>query len=180
MTSQHPPLRPSPTYTSQREMAFTFANLLDCKSSITDTLTKQFHKRYIGFYLSLTFKSVHCVEASRNRTGLVGTIFLTFQVDSSVGFGESTIIVTQVNVYQTECISVSYTGDNQKQLAPLLFRIQKTVIEQFMIINDPDTIQQSTIRFVETIQEELCAVALHPDRMSRLIQNHGIEILNNM
>lgn len=161
-------------------MAFTFANLLDCKSSVTYILTKQFQKRYIGFYLSLTFKSVHCVEASQNRTGLVGTIFLTFQLDSSVGFGESTMIVTQVNVYRNECVSLSYPGDNQKQLAPLLFRIHESVIEQFMIINDPDTRQQATSRFVETIQEELWALALHPDRMSRLIQNHGIEILNNV
>ncbi len=161
-------------------MTFTFANILDCESSVTYTLSNQFQKRYVGFYLYLTFKSVHCVEASRNNIGLVGTIFMTFQVDSSVGFGESSIIVTQVNIYRDECVALAYTGDNQKHLAPLFARIHDSVIEHFMIISDPDTRQRATHRFIEAIHEELVATALHPDRIGRLIETHGIESLDNL
>lgn len=176
------PLRSSPNtqHTSQRKMPFTFANIQDCESSITDTLTKQFKKRYVGFYLYVTFKSVHCVEASRNNIGLVGTIFLTFQVDSSVGFGETTIIVTQVNIYRDECIGIAYTGDYAKQLTPLFTRVHESIIEHFMILSDPDTRQRYTSRFIELIHEELCARVLHPDRVGRMIDEHGIESLDNL
>jgi hypothetical protein len=161
-------------------MAYTFANILDCESSVTHTLSNQFQKRYVGFYLYLTFKSVHCVEASRNNAGLVGTIFMTFQVDSSVGFGESIIIVTQVNIYRDQCVALAYIGDNEKHLQPLFSRIHKSVIEHFMIISDPDTRQRATSRFIEAIHEELVATALHPDRIGRIIETHGIESLDDM
>ncbi len=160
-------------------MAFTAKNLTDFAPAITYTLTKQFKKRYVGFYLYVTFKSVHCVPASPNTHGLVGTIFLVFQVDSRAGFGESVILTTQINVYRDECISLAYTGDNEKQLAPLFSVIHNMLIDTFMITYDPDTRQRYTHRFLETIHEELCAKALHPSRVERLIETYGIEILDN-
>ena len=161
-------------------MAFTFAHITEFMPTIGHTLEKQFKKRYVGFYLYLTFKSANCVEASPNRQGLVGTLFLHFQVDSSVGFGESVILTTQINVYRDECISLAYTGDNEKQLAPLFSVIHNMMIDTFMITYDDDTRQRYTHRFLETIHEELCAKALHPDRVGRLIDAHGIEVLDNL
>jgi hypothetical protein len=160
-------------------MAFTAQNITDFAPTISYTLTKQFKKRYVGFYLYLTFLETHCIVASPNTHGLVGTIFLTFQIDSRVGFGESTILTTQTNVYNNECISLTYTGNNEKQLAPLFSVIHTMLIDTFMITYDPDTRQRYTHRFLETIHEELCAKALHPDRVGRLIDTYGIEVLDN-
>ncbi len=49
-----------------------------------------------------------------------------------------------------------------------------------MILSDPDTRQRYTSRFIEAIHEELVAAALHPDRIGRLIETHGIESLDTM
>lgn len=161
-------------------MAFTFANLAEFTPTIAPALKKQFKKRYIGFYMSLTFNSAHCVEASQNTVGLVGTLFLTFQIDTAVGFGMTEMFVTKINVYHDALFSVSYTDYNDKQIAPLIAKIHDTLIERFMLTYDPDTRQRATHRFAETIHEELCAAALHPDRIGRLINSHGIEIMDNM
>ena len=161
-------------------MAFTFANLAEFTPTISPALKKQFKTRYIGFYMSLTFKSAHCVEAGRNSVGLVGTLFLTFQIDTSVGFGMTEIFVTKINVYQDALFSVSYTDCNDKQIAPLIARIHTSIIDNFMLAYDSDTRQRATHRFAEMIHEELVATALHPDRIGRLIDSHGIEIMDNM
>lgn len=161
-------------------MAFTFANLTEFTSTIGPALEKQFKKRYIGFYLSLTFKSANCVEAIPNRRGLVGTLFLHFQVDSSVGFGDSFILTTQINMYHDRLLSLDYTGDNEKQLKPLFSKIHDSLIERFMITYDSDTRQCYAHRFTETIHEELIATALHPNRIEKLIDQYGIEILDTM
>jgi hypothetical protein len=161
-------------------MAFTFAHITEFMPTIGPALEKQFKKRYIGFYLYLTFKSANCVEASPNRQGLVGTLFLHFQVDSSVGFGDSTVITTQINIYSDGPAALAYAGEHEKQLTPLLTRIHETLVERFMITYDSDTRQRYAHRFAEMIHEELVAAALHPDRIGRLIESHGVEILDSM
>jgi hypothetical protein len=159
-------------------MPFTFENLIEFTPTIAPPLLKQFKNRYIGFHMSLTFKSAHCVEASPAPAGLVGTIFLTFQVDTAAGFGETELFVTKINFYKHRAFSVYYTGYNYKHIFPIIAKIHQSVIDHFMITYDSDTRQLAAHTFAQTIREELCAAAFHPDRVRRLIDTHGIEALD--
>ena len=180
MVIKHPHPLTYPLRSSKREMAFTFANLAEFTPTIAPALVKQFKRRYIGFYMSLTFKSAHCVEASRNSVGLVGILFLTFQIDTAAGFGLTEMFVTQIKMFDDMCMASPYTGHNEDQIAPLIHRIHTSITDNFMLAYDADTRQRHTNQFAETIHEELCAAALHPDRVGRLIDAHGIEALDSM